>query len=170
MTRRPTKLPLVPRIVAAGCVAIWVAGVSACNLGALFCCDSPGSETVALAGPEHSHDPKDAGRNHAPDADTHHSGDADDRSPNSHPHDGEEGVCCSTLIAVVQTAQTGVFSKPDFHPISLFCAVVETPAASLVLSEIPPNRHAESCDRVFTPKVCLGPAHRSLAPPALRLI
>ena len=172
MTYRRPKVPFASRIIAAGCVAIWLAGVSACNLGALFCCDSHGGETVAHADPEHSHDTKDAdaGTSHAHDADVHHSGDADGRSHDSHKHDSKEGSCCSTLIAVVQTAAPVVLSTPGVHSISLLCGLVETHAASLAVSENPPNRHANSCDRVFTPKVCLGPAHRSLAPPAVRLI
>lgn len=173
MTHHQPQLPLASRIIAAGgCVAIWLAGVSACNLGALFCCDSHGSEAMAHADPEHSHDAKDAdaGAHHANDADAHHSDDADHRSPDSHQHGGKECSCCSTLIAVGQTAKPVAVSKPDFHSISLLCALVETRAASLAVSENPSNRHAESCDRVFAPEVCLGPAHRSHAPPAFRLI
>ena len=71
MTRRQTKLPLALRIIAAGCVVVWLAGVSACNLEALFCCPSHDSETAAHEDHEHSHDTQDAV------ASTHHEHDAD---------------------------------------------------------------------------------------------
>ena len=55
MTHRQPKLPLALRIIAAGCVALWLAGVSACNLEALFCHDSHGNEAVAHTDERHSH-------------------------------------------------------------------------------------------------------------------
>ena len=165
MTHRLPKLPLASRIIAAGCIAIWVAGVSACDLEALFCCDSHGSEAGALADQEHSHDTKDTGTNDPHDADAHHSRDADGHSHDSPEHGGKEGSCCSTLKAVAQTSTSVVFSKPPFQPISFLCVPVETHATSLALLKCPPNRHAISCDRVFTPEVCLGSAFHSNAPP-----
>jgi len=168
MTHRQPKLPLALRITAAGCIALWLAGVSACNLKALFCCVSHESETVAHADHEHSHDTKDtvAHTNHAHAAGDHDPQDGDGHSPDSDKRDSKEGSCCSTLKAVVQTAKPVVFSKSDFHPIPFLCVFMETHAASLTLSENPPNRQAKKCDRTFTPEVCLGPAHRSHAPPA----
>ena len=175
MTHRQPKLPLALRIIAAGCVVLWLAGVSACNLEALFCCDSHGGETAAHEHHEHSHDTKDAvaGAEHSHDAnarhshnaEAHHSHDAEGHSHGSHKHNSKEGSCCSTLKAVVQTANPVVFSKLDFHPIPFLCVLLETHAASLSLSETPPNRQAKPRDGVFTPEVCLGPAHLSLAPP-----
>ena len=176
MTRRQTKLPLALRIIAAGCVVLWLAGVSACNLEALFCCPSHGSEAAAHEDHEHSQDTQDAvaGTNHAHDADAdhshnaeaHHSEDAESHAPDSHKHESKEGSCCSTLKAVVPTAKAIVFNKQTFHPTPFLFVLLETHAASLVLSENSPNRQAKPRDWVFTPVVCLGPAHRSLAPPA----
>ena len=159
MTYRQSKLPLALRIIAAGCVVLWLAGVSACNLEAFFCCESQGNEAVAHTDEGHLH------REHAAVAEAHHPHDADSHPHDSHKHDGKEGSCCSTLKAVVQTANPVVFSKLDFHPIPVLCVLLETHAASLSLSETPPNRQAKPRDGVFTPEVCLGPAHLSLAPP-----
>ena len=178
MTRRQTKLPLALRIIAAGCVVFWLAGVSACNIEALFCCPSHDSETAAQEDREHSHDTQDAiavagtHQEHDADADdshnaeAHHSQDAEGDSHDSHKQESKEGSCCSTLKAVVPTAKAIVFIKQAFHPTPFLCVLLETRAASLALSENPPNRQAKPRDWVFTPVVCLGPAHRSLAPPA----
>lgn len=170
MIHRQPQLPLASRILAAGCVAIWLTGSSICNLGALCCCDSHDSETIAHADSGLSADTTGVGTDHAPDADAHHSDVADGCSHDSPEHDSKKCACCSKLIAVVPSAETVVFCKPDFHPISLICVLVKTHAASLARSENPPNRHAHRWDRAFTPKVCLDPAHRSHAPPAFRLI
>ena len=177
MIRRQPKLPLVSRIISAGCVVLWLAGVSACNVEALFCCPSHESETAAHEDHEHSEDTQDAvaGTNHAHatdaehshNAEAHHSQDAEGHAPDSHKHESKEGSCCSTLKAVVPTANPIIFSKPAFHPIPLSGVLLETHAASPAPSENPPNRRAKPREWVLTPKVCLGPAHRSIAPPSL---
>ena len=177
MTHRQPKLPIAHRIIAAGCVVVWLAGVSACGLESLFCCPSHGSETVAHENHEHSQDTKDsvAGTTHEHDADAdhshhaeaHHPPEADGHSPDSHKHDSKEGSCCSTLMAVVPTAKAIVFNKPAFHPIPFFCVLLETHASSLALSENPQTRQAKPCDWVFTHGVCTAPANRAHAPPSL---
>jgi hypothetical protein len=176
MTRRQPKLPLALRIIAAGCVVLWLAGVSACNLEALFCCPSHDSETAAHENHEHSQDTKDAvaGTTHERDADAdhslnaeaHHPHDADGHSPDSNKHESKEGSsCCSTLKAVVPAAKVIVFNKPAFHPIPFLCVLLETHAASLDLAENPLNRQAKPRDWVFTHEVCTAPANRAHAPP-----
>lgn len=167
MTHRQAKLPLTRRILAVGCIAIWVAGVSACDLEALFCCDSHGSEAVAHADQEHSHDTEHAGTNDPHDADAHHSGEADSHSHDSPMPGSREGSCCCSLKAVAQTSTSVVASKPALQPFSFLCVPLETHATSLALLQSPPNRHAISCDRVFTPEVCLGSAFHSNAPPVI---
>ena len=176
MTLRQPKLPLALRFIAGGCVVVWLAGVSACNLEAMFCCPSQGSKTAAHEDYEHSQDTKgggagphhehDADADHSHHAEAHHSQDADGHSPDSHQHESQEGSCCSILKAVVPTANAIVFHKPAFHPIPFLCVLLETHAATLAISENPPDRQATPRDWVFKPVVCLGPAHRSLAPPS----
>jgi len=165
MTHRQAKLPLARRIIAVGCIAIWVAGVSACDFEALFCCDSHGREAGTFAVREHSHDTKDACTDDPHDADAHHACEADGHSHDSPAHDGKERQCCSTLKAVAQTSTAVVFSKPTFQPVSFLFVPIEAHATSLALLEGPPNRYAISCDRVFMPEVCLGSAFHSNAPP-----
>jgi hypothetical protein len=106
------------------------------------------------------------GADHSHNAEAHHSQDAEGDSHDSHKHESKEDSCCSTLKAVVPTAKAIVFDKQAFHPTPFLCVLLETHAASLALSENPPNRQAKPRDWVFTPEVCLGPAHRSLAPPS----
>lgn len=177
MIRRQPKLPLVSRIISAGCVVLWLAGVSACNLEALFCCDSHDGDAVEHADYKRSHNTRDAvagtnhehaaGADHSHNAEAHHSKNAEGQAPDSHKHESKEGSCCSTLKAVVPTANPIIFSKLAFHPIPLFGVLLETHAASPAPSENPPNRRAKPREWVLTPKVCLGPAHRSIAPPSL---
>jgi hypothetical protein len=176
MTHRQPKRPLALRIIAAGCVVVWLAGVSACNLEALFCCPSHDKETAAHEDHEHSQDTKGAiaSTHHEHDADAdnsqnteaHHSYDADGHSDDSNKHERKEGSCCSTLKAVMPTAKAIVFNKPAFHSIPVLCVLLETHASSLALSENPPNRQARPHDWVFTHEVCTGLANRSHAPPA----
>lgn len=166
MTHRRAKLPLARRILAVGCIAIWVTGVSVCNLEALFCCDSHGREAVAHADLEHSHDPGQPGTNDPHDAVAHHSGEADGNSHDSPEPGSKEGSCCSSLKSVAQASTSGAFVKPALQPISFLCVPIEVHAISLALLKGHPNRHAISCDRRVMPEVCLGPAFQSNAPPA----
>ena len=167
MKHRLTKLPLASRIIAAGCIAIWMAGVSACDLQSLFCCESQGSEAIACAGQEHSHDAEHAvADTDAPhDAGVHHSGEADRHSHDS-PMPSRDGSCCSSLKAVAQTSTSVALVKPALQPIPFLCAPIEVRAVELALVEGPPDRHSIGCARVMSPEVCLGPAFQSNAPPA----
>ena len=56
MTRRQTKLPFTRRVIAAWCVVLWLAGISACNLKALIGCASHGDAAPAQHHGEHFHD------------------------------------------------------------------------------------------------------------------
>jgi hypothetical protein len=159
MTHRPPKHPLALRIIAAGCVVLWLAGISACSLEALFCCDSH-EKAEAF---EHRHE-RDAEHAHGEAYQPH---DAGDKSQSSHKDASNENSCCSTLKAVVQTMKPIAFSKPALPLITFLCVLQETHAVSVALSENLSNRQAKPRDWVFTPEVCLGPAHRSLAPPSL---
>lgn len=173
MTHRQPKLSLASRIMAAGCIVIWAAGVSACNVEVLFCCDAHGSETVAHADREHLHDTKDAGAgtNDPHDVAAHHSREADGHSHDSPMPGSREGsCCCSTLKAVILTSNPVVFSQPASQTTPLFLVLAETHSATAALSRNPSNSHAKCWDWIFTPEVCLGPAHRSLAPPVFHLI
>ena len=164
MTHRQTKLPFTRRIIAAGCVMLWLAGISACNLEALVGCASHGDTAAAHPDGEHSHNTH---AHHSEGDGTHHSPEAEGDSHGSPGHGGKNGSCCATLHAVAQAAKPVVFSKPVSRPIAFLCVPCETHVASLACSGNHPNHQAKPCDWVFTPRVCLGPAHRSIAPPSL---
>jgi hypothetical protein len=174
MTRRRTKLPLAPRVIAVGCVLLWLAGISACNLEALFGCPSHGSEAAAHEDHEYpqdrhvtdTHHAHDSGASHLHDAEAHHLQDAEGDSHDSHKHESREGSCCSTLMAVVLPANAIIFNKQAFHPTPSFCVLLQTHATSLALSGNPPTRQPKPHNWVFTPEVCTGLANRSLARPA----
>lgn len=169
MIKRQAKLPLISQIIAAGCIVVWVASVSACDLEALFCCDSHGSEAVAVAhaDQEHSHDTEHAGTNDPHDADAHHSDETDGHSHDSPVPGSKEGPCCSSLKAVAQTTKPVVWGKAAiFDYIPSFGVPLETHAVSPAHWMNPSNLPAACWDRVISPEVCLGPAFRSNAPPA----
>lgn len=172
MKHRPPKLPLASRIIAVGCAMLWLVAVSACNLKALCCCDSHDSETEPHANQEHSHGIQEAAAvtPHAHDTDNQDLPGADGCSHDNPENDCKEGSCCSTLCAVTHKANPIVLSEPANPPIPLLCVLLEAHASSHTFPDNPNNRHAKSYDRIFTPEVRLGPAHRSLAPPAFCVI
>jgi hypothetical protein len=161
MSRRHPKLPLGLRIVAGGCIAVWLTAVSACSLEALFCCNKHERDHPAVAHSEHMDALVET--HHVDEGEGHHSHDAEGRS---HKQDGKGNSCCTTLKANVQTLKPFVFNKPAFQPIPFLCVLLETRATVLALSDKPPLRQAKSREWVFTPEVCTGPANRSHAPPA----
>lgn len=168
MTYRQAKLPFARRILAVGCIAIWVAGVSACDIEALFCCDSHGREATAHADQEQSHETEHAGTNDPHDADAPHSGEADSHSHDSPMPGSREGSCCCSLKAVAVNSTPVAFGKPAFLLIPVLCVPLEAPATALARLPSPPSRDVpRSRDRVLKPEVCLGPAFQSNAPPVV---
>ena len=162
------------------CVFIWVIGFALCDLERLCNC----TRHEAGATPEHGHA-------HAA---AHYHGDAEAQAHdaiagNAHAHSHESGHhhdvdaaqddhgcqdkkgcddqrCCSTIRAFLATPTPIVIAKPVAHPaliISLSCAARDH---ALAVPSTQILRQAKRRDWVFTPEVCLGPAFRSLAPPA----
>ena len=71
------------------------------------------------------------------------------------------------MIATVQIAQPFIIVKPVLEPLNLLCTVLQARDLMLTATEDKAERQAKERDGVFTPQVCLDPAHRSLAPPSL---
>jgi len=175
MTHRQPKLPLALRIIAAACVVLWLAGVSACSLEALLCCDSHGHTAVAHADGGHTQDAEqvdadtphahDADAHHSNDADAHHSHDAEGHSHDSNHHGGKEGSCCSTLKAIVHTVKPIVITKPALPSVAFLCVLLEARIAALSAPGKASDRPPPSGEWVLTPEVCTGPANRAHAPP-----
>jgi hypothetical protein len=179
MTHRQPKLPLALRIIAAGCIVLWLAGVSACSLEALVGCEShqhasaahsdhADSHDVAAADSEGHHEHDRA--HHSDDAEHHRAADGEGDSHGSHKHDGKEGSCCSTLKAVVQSAKSITIPKQILQPLALLCVLIDARTFVLDARDTASDRPPWRGEWVFTPEVCTGPANRSHAPPSLHLI
>ena len=169
MTSRKPQLPVAVRLVAAACVALWLMAVSACDLEHSL--EFNHHQSSDIDGSGHSHeaaarrDDADSSDGDGDQHEDHHSLDAAGHSHESHDH--QEGSCCSTLKASLPAAQTFFFNKPVFHPLQSFSVTPEVDASWLASSEDRSDRQAKRRDRRGTPELCLGPAHRALAPPLL---
>ena len=91
-------------------------------------------------------------------ADAGHSHDSDK-------HDDSDHSCCDSLKAIPQLGGSIVLNHPDFGKLlsAEFLSLAQT--LTFVHPEVPVLRQPPSREWVFTPKVCLGPAFRSHAPP-----
>ena len=78
----------------------------------------------------------------------------------------DEKTCCSTMIALLPTANPIVINSISQQV--LFVRLLNAgPEHGLAAPNCEAVRQAKPRDGVFTPEVCLGPAHRSHAPPSL---
>ena len=72
---------------------------------------------------------------------------------------------CSTLKTMLAGGEAPTLVAPQLQTLYLLAPM----ALALDATEVQPkalfSRQARTCDWVFTPEVCLGPAFRSLAPP-----
>ncbi len=167
MTHRQPKLSPAVRITAAGCIALWLVAASCCSLGFLCSDDhhakAGATETGAHHESDHSQEAEVA--EHAPGA-ASHPHDSDQPSHDSQPCEGGSNSCCSTLMATAQIAKPFSAALPLLESLTLPCAVLQARDPMPAAPEAKPLRQAKDRDLVLTPVVCLGPAHRSLAPPS----
>ena len=169
MISRQPKIHVGLRIVAAGCIVLWLQATSHCALEHLFGDDhhppeTGASETLAHHDSDHSQEAEAAEHSHS---EASHSHDSGPPSNDSHPHDGGDNCCCSTLMATAQIDQPLVIVKPVFQPLNFLCPVLQARDPMLAAPEDKAERQGKPRDGVFTPEVCLGPAFRSHAPPVL---
>ena len=164
------------RIFAGTSALFWLVGIVVCGIARVCNCAAHEGVRAANVSPVHEHDA--VSRGHSQDAEHHRDAEMPQHAAASHHHDGEgqhgsgskngceDKCCCSTIQAFTATMTPVVIPKPVSQPvlfISLLCA------ASQHVFAAPPSetlRRAKPRDWVFTPVVCLGPAFRSLAPPA----
>lgn len=167
MTLRQQKLSPALRITAAGCIALWLIAASCCSIGFLCSDDhhakADAPETVAHHENDHSQEAEAAEHAHG-EANVPH--DSEQPSHDSHPHDGGDNSCCSTLMATAQIAKPLNAAEPFLELLNLPYAVLQARDPMVAAPEARPLRQAKDGDVVLSPVVCLGPAHRSLAPPA----
>ena len=124
-------------------VLVWVATTGLCSVEHLLShSESAGEHDAAPS-------PTDSGHSH-----------------DSDKHDGDQHSCCDSPKIVQQFAQTSLLAKPDFGKTFSFATIWLAQALTPIQPDAAPFlRHAIERDGVFTPEVCLGPAHRSHAPP-----
>lgn len=167
MTRRHQKLSPALRITAAGCIALWLIAASCCSMGFLCSDDhhakAAASKTVAHHADDHSQDAEATEHSHS---EASHPHDAKQPSHDSHPCEGGGDSCCSTLKATAQIAKPFNAAEPVFGLFNLPCTVLPARDPIFAAPEAKPLRQAKDRELVLTPEVCLGPAHRSLAPPS----
>lgn len=82
------------------------------------------------------------------------------------PGEGGGDSCCSTLMATAQIAKPFSAAQPLLESFKFPCTVLQARDPMLAAPEAKPLSQAKDHDLVLTPVVCLGPAHRSLAPPS----
>jgi hypothetical protein len=168
MSSRQTKPQLALRVIAAGCILLWLSANSYCSVEHFF---ESGEHThgdghdagIAVANAHTAAEPMPQGH-----GDVAKSQDGNENGQDSDHHDDQDGFCCSTLHATAQTPQQAL-AAPAFHTIAFLCALLNAPELVSATPEARFDRHARSREWVFTPEVCLGPAFRSHAPPVSSL-
>lgn len=89
----------------------------------------------------------------------HHNGhDAPDPAPTA---------SCSTLKTMLAGGEAPTLVAPQLHTLYLLAPMTLSLDAIEAQPKATISRQVRTRDWVFTPKVCLGPAFRSLAPPSL---
>ena len=148
-SRQTTFSPLL-RSFAAGALLVWVAAQVLCFAHCNFGVSHGGSAQPSC----HASAPSQA----------HHEN-GDSSAPAR--HDSSGSAACSTLKSALVSSGSVALALPDFQllyslaPVALMLDVTAAEPTS------PSSRQAKARDWVFTPEVCLGPAHRSHAPPFL---
>ena len=169
MISRQPKIHGGLRIVAAGCIVLWLLASSYCSIEHLFGNDhhheeASAPETVVHHDNDHAQEAEVAEHAHSEASESH---DSELPSHDSHPHNGGDNACCSTLTATAQISTPLVIVKPVLQPLNFLCTDLQARDAMLAAPADTAERQTRPRDRVFTPEVCLDPAHRSLAPPSL---
>lgn len=181
MSRCQPKPSLALRVIAVGCAVVWLASVWACSLEALLGCGSRQQTSAEHSDPGSSHGlaTPNFKADKAHDANTPHSGDAEDHHrtadgesdpDSSHKHDGTESSCCSTLKAAVQSAKSIIVPKQILQPLALLCVLLDGRTFALDAGEAASDRPPRRGEWASTLEVCTGPANRSHAPPVLHPI
>ena len=148
MRSRPTTFSPLLRSFAAGALLVWVAAQVFCFAHCNFGVGHGSSEQPSC---------------HASAPSQGHHDDGDSSSP-AH-HESSASTACSTLKSALVGSGVTALVLPDFH--LLYTLAPLTLNATVAQPNVSYSRQPKARDWVFTPKVCLGPAFRSLAPPAL---
>ena len=169
MTHRQQKVPPALRIVAAGGIVLWLLASSFCSVEHLFADDhhhakADASGTLAHHESDHSQAAEAAEHAHG---EANHPHDSEQPSHDSHPCEGgSDHSCCTALMAPAQITKPFNPAEPFLESLNFLCPALQARDPMLAAPEAKSLRQAKGADLVLTPVVCLGPAHRSLAPPS----
>lgn len=166
---RPRQPNPFLRAGAAACLIFWLVCVALCDAEHLFEFDHHKSSASHEHGPSrgilaHQQDAPTATTRQAL-AESDPAQNAGEHSHGSDRHDGNDS-CCSTIKAPVPSAKPLVVSKPTLNPAATLVFRFDPSATPLRSQEKAPVGPSKNREWVFTPEVYLGPAFRSLAPPA----
>lgn len=165
MISQQPRITIGLRLVAAGCIVLWLLASSYCSIEHLFGDDHHAeaniSEAVAYHGRDHLHGAEAAEHEQR---EAGHSHEAEPPSHDSHPHDGDD-ICCSTLMATAQIATPSIFVKPLLDPLNQSFPVPLACDSMIAASTVPTECQSKRRECLFTPEVCLGAANRNHAPP-----
>ena len=168
MIFREPKSHVSLRIVAAGCIVLWLLASwwssIPCRCGEDHHGETCPSEALAHHDNSHSHE-AEAGED--ADCDVGHPDDSAESSHDSHRHHDGGSCSCFTVMPTAQIATPVVIVKPAFQPLDFLCTLHQSLNPMFVVPEDKTERQTKDRDRVFKPEVCLCAAHRSLAPPSL---
>lgn len=163
MPPRQPKPSLALRVIASSCIVLWFLALSYCSIG-LFDDGHHHAQADAHRHSDHSQESEAAAHAHGEPCHPHG---PEESSRNSHPHDHSDDACCSSLVATAQFATPFCILKPVLQPIALRRPLIQACDLMPSGSKDGMERQGKPRDLVLTPVVCLGPAHRSLAPPSL---
>ena len=171
MTTPPhPNLSLTARVIAAVCAALWLMGPLLCGAerssGFLdhdqVCAGHDGPVPKHGSATAHEHEPThDAAQAHH-----HDDGEAQHEHSSKSKKGCDERLCCSTIQALLNTAKPVIIANSIPHQVFLICRLNAADEHALTPSNCESVRQARTRKWVFTPGVCLGPAHRPLAPPS----
>ncbi len=175
----PPRVSALLRIFAGTCALSWFVGIAVCGLERVH--NGAGHEAVCAGHPAHDHDTVvEPGPGQAQNAETHPDAEAQQHVMDSHHHDDEaqhehdggdkqdcdEQTCCSTMMALLPTTHPVVIANSISPQVFVFCLLNAGRERTISAPNCEAARQARPRDWVLTPEVCLGPAHRSLAPPS----
>lgn len=163
----PTRLRASLRIGAEMCALLWLVGLAICGMERVYDCAGRKDACAGHCRPADDHRPV-AGRpqGQARKAESHHDGAAQAEHDDHRKTDSNGDRCCSTMTVLLPQ------TKPIVIADSISQQVVFAPPLNagweygLATPNWAPVCHPNSRVWVFSPAVCLGPAHLSLAPPS----
>ena len=167
---RQPQISATLRIVAGACAVLWLVGPLLCGAGRISECEGHDQVGAGEAGPAHHQDIAPAHEHEqshdAAQAHHHDDGEAQHEHGSEGKKDCDEKLCCSSMQALLPTAQPIIIANSLSQQLFVVCLLNAAVENALAASNCESVRQAPPPDWVFTPEVCHGPAHRSLAPPS----